>query len=333
MAPCVSEAWLRIKDQRRNGHTDAMLPMPHPRRRPGRGPRPCTRTARVLGAVIMALGGLLLTAGPAGATWSIVATDPDTGEVGAAIASCVPAEVLGVLDQPLVPIVLTPGTSAAVTQAQLNLDAPGRITELTATGATPAEIIEGLIDPEFDEVAPLRQHAIAATNGDVAAYTGADTNPEARDAQGEAVSVQGNLLADQMVVDDALARFEEDRSAGGSLADALVAGLAAGSSAGGDRRCDDQTALFAQVVVAAAGDDPATPSTLLTVVVDEGDGQNPVALLVGAYENGDRGVIEGGRASAGSSTFRVVVLLAAAVMIGVGVYAFRQGLGSVGARR
>ena len=270
-----------------------MLPIPRAVRRPrrcrrGRVARNTAGLCRVVVGVAVAATTLGLAAGPAAATWSIVAADPETGEVGAAIASCVPAEVLGVLDQPLVPIVLTPGTSAAVTQAQLNVEAPQRIAELTATGATPTEIVDALTDPDFDELAPIRQHAIAATTGEVAAFTGADTNPEALDARGDAVAVQGNLLADASVVDDALARFELDRAAGASLADALVAALAAGSSAGGDRRCDEQTALFAQVAVAGPDDDAAMPSTLLTVVVDEGDGQNPVELLLAAYGDGAR---------------------------------------------
>jgi uncharacterized Ntn-hydrolase superfamily protein len=276
---------------------------------------------------------VLAVASPAGATWSIVATDPDTGEVGAAIASCVPGEALGGLDRPLVPIVLTPGTSAAVTQAQLNLDAPARIIELTAAGATPAEIIEGLTDGDFDDLAPLRQHAVAATTGEVAAFTGTETNAEALDAQGPAVSVQGNLLAGASVVEDSLTGFEATRSAGESLADALVAGLAAGSAAGGDRRCEAQTALFAQVVVAEPGDDAAAPSTLLTVVVDEGDGQNPVELLVTAYDDGRRGVVSAGQGSADSGRFRTVVLALAAAMVVGGFYAMRRGLGSTSARR
>lgn len=286
----------------------------------------------VVGAVL-AFAVLLTLAGPASATWSIVATDPETGEVGAAIASCVPGEVLGDLDKPLVPVVLAPGTSAAVTQAQLNIDAPARIVELTAAGATPAEIVEGLTDEEFDELAPLRQHAVAATTGEVAAYTGAETNPVALDAQGDAVSVQGNILVAPAVVDDALASFEASRTAGRSLGDALVAALDAGSLAGGDSRCDDQTALFAQVVVAAPTDEANAPSTILTVVVEEGDGQNPVALLTDAYANGDRGVVEAGEGSAGSNIFTIVVLVLAAAMVVGGIVLVRRGIGSVRARR
>ena len=288
---------------------------------------------RLAAAAVLAITLLLAIAGPASATWSIVATDQDTGEVGAAIASCVPGEVLGDLDKPLVPVVLAPGTSAAVTQAQLNLDAPARIAELTAAGSTPAEIVEGLIDEAFDDLAPLRQHAVAATTGEVAAYTGAETNAVALDAQGDAVSVQGNLLVAPAVVDDALASFEASRTAGQSLGDALVAALDAGSLAGGDSRCDEQTALFAQVVVASPGDEANAPSTIITVVVDEGDGQNPVALLTSAYANGDRGVVEAGQGSTGSNVFTIVVLALAAAMIVGGILVVRRGIGSVRARR
>ncbi|MDH3681746.1 MAG: DUF1028 domain-containing protein, partial [Acidimicrobiia bacterium] len=282
--------------------------------------------------VIGALTGLWATA--AGATWSIVATDPATGEVGAAIASCVPAEVLGDPERPLVPVVLVPGSTAAVTQAQLNLGAPDRIQELVAAGVGPSEIITDLVSEEFDELAALRQHAVASVAGDVAAFTGAETSDEALDAQGDGVSVQGNLLASRAVVGDALTAFEAERSKGLPLADALVAGLVAGSEAGGDRRCGDQSALFAQMAVAGPTDDPSRPTTLLTVVVDSDDGRNPVMLLEAAFVDGERGLIDAGAAeTSAGSLVRTGVLVAALVMVVAGGLALWRGIGSVSARR
>lgn len=273
-------------------------------------------------------------AGPAGATWSIVATDQATGEVGTALASCVPAEVLGEPDLPLVPVVLVPGRTAAVTQAQLNVAAPERIRELVAAGAQPDEIITDLASQDFDELAPLRQHAVASVTGEVAAFTGAETSAEALDAQGDGVSVQGNLLASGSVVGDALAAFETERASGRTLAEALIAGLVAGSDAGGDRRCGPQTALFAQIAVAGPDDDGDRPAILLTVVVGDGDGRNPVTILESAFADGERGLIDAGEAttSAGARV-RTGVLIAALFMLVAGGLAVRRGIGSVSARR
>ena len=275
-----------------------------------------------------------MTASPAGATWSIAAADSATGEVGVAIASCVPGEILGEIDEPLVPVVLQPGVSAAVTQAQLNVDAPRRIVELTDAGATPSEIIDDLTSGDYDELAPLRQHAVAAVTGEVAAATGADNPDVALDAQGDGVSAQGNLLVDAAVVDDALAAFEATRRDGEPLADALVAGLAAGATAGGDRRCGTTSALFAQLAVAGPDDGPATPSTLLTVLVDDDNGDDPVQILVDAHASGERGVIDRRTtARAGGSAVLATTATAAGLLLVAGVIAWRRGIGSRAARR
>ncbi len=102
------------------------------------------------GAILAGVSLTVVLASPAEATWSIVATDAETDEVGAVIASCVPVEILGRVEEPLVPIVVVPGVAIGVTQAQLNLDAPARIRQLVAAGATPGEIIDELTSPSFD---------------------------------------------------------------------------------------------------------------------------------------------------------------------------------------
>jgi uncharacterized Ntn-hydrolase superfamily protein len=284
--------------------------------------------------VMITLAGVLGWSAPAGATWSIVASDDASGQVGAALASCLPADILGDPNRPLTPVVLVPGAAAAVAQAAVNLDAPPRIRELVAAGASPTEIVDDLASPSFDEVPEIRQYAAVRLDGGAAAITGSGTEPVALDRSGPGVSVQGNLLTSEQVVTRTYDRFEEVRRGGSDLATALVEGLAAGSEAGGDRRCGDQTALFAQVVVAEPGDPAAEPSYLLTVTVDEGDGQNPVPVLVEAHRSGRRGLIEAGLAPPGSgNVVRIVVLVLAAIALLAAVIVFRRGLGSMAARR
>lgn len=286
--------------------------------------------------------GLAVGSQPAGATWSIVAGDEATGQVGAAIASCVPIDVVGDPNRVLVPVVVVPGRAVAVTQAALNLEAPDRIRELVAAGATPAEIVSDLTDPEHDPLADLRQHAVVGLGQGVAAATGHGTEAVALDrtvdgvAAGSAdtVAVQGNLLVSEAVVDDTLAAYLVSRDQGDDLATGLVRALVAGSQAGGDRRCGDQTALFAQVVVADPGDDPGAPRFLTTTIVDQGDGQNPVQLLAQAHDQGRHGFIDAGTAPAGSGgRFQTLALVVAAIGAVVAVVVFRRGLGSVAARR
>lgn len=294
------------------------------------------RPTRALPLLAAVASGLIVlgTASAADATWSIVATDPASGETGVALASCVPAAVLGDPAQPLVPVVVVPGEAAAVSQGELNLDAPDRIRELVAARAAPADIVGGLADPAFDERWQIRQHAVASVTGDVAAFSGDELPAVAAQGQGYAVSAQGNLLASEQVIADSLQAFEDRREAGGGLAQALVDGLVAGSRAGGDHRCGDQTALFAQLVVAAPTDPAATPSTVLTVVVQQGDDNNPVDILASALADGRRGLVDVDPPSGRGGRYVQLGALAVGLALAVGALVFlRRGMGSVRARR
>lgn len=276
---------------------------------------------------------LLSLTTPVSATWSIVAVDPETGRVGAAMASCVPAGVLGEPDQVLVPIVLIPGRAAAVTQGTINPDSPAGLQQLLIDDVPPREAIDALL--EVDDQPTVRQFGIATVGGTgpgTATYTGADAEAERGDAVGTGVSVQGVLLTDDAVVDRALAAFERARADGQTLEEALVAGLAAGSEAGGDRRCDSQTALFAHLAVAEVDDDARRPSLLITVTVDEDDGQNPVPLLAQALADGRRGWIDVGLNDPVGIP-RVAVMAVGLLLAIAAFFTIRAGMGSPSARR
>jgi uncharacterized Ntn-hydrolase superfamily protein len=291
---------------------------------------------RVVLCIVLGAGAVLVLglAAPAGATWSLVATDSATGEVGVALASCVPVALLGPPEQPLAPVIVAPGRAAAVTQGQFDQAAPPRIRQLLEAGAEPDSIVGDLIDPVHDSQGQTRQHAVVTIDGAVAAFTGAELAPAATDSQGNGVSVQGNLLVSDEVVGEALAAYEESRRSSSDLSQALVDGLVAGSRAGGDRRCGAQTALFAQLVVTEPGDPEGRPARVLTVSVDEGDGQNPVEALAGRFADGDNGFVDAGSARRRGGAWVAGGALAVAGFTAVaGALLYRAGLGSVRARR
>lgn len=273
------------------------------------------------------------------------------------MASCVPAGVLGEPDQVLVPIVLIPGRAAAVTQGTINPDSPAGLRQLLADGLAPEDAVDALL--EVDDQPTARQYGIAtmtepatATGPETGsetepetgsetgsetgtgsyAYTGDDAEPERGDAVGAEVAVQGVLLADEAVVDRALTAFERSRADGQSLEQALVAGLVAGSEAGGDRRCESQTALFAHLAVADVDDDARRPSLLITVTVDEGDGQNPVPMLARALTDGQRGWVDLGLDDPVGIP-RVAVMGVGLALAIAAFFTIRAGMGSRSARR
>lgn len=295
--------------------------------------------ARFLGppvAVILALVAVLGSGGAASATWSIIAVDQETGRVGAAMASCVPSGLLGEPDSPLVPVVLMPGVGVAVTQGSINPDSPAGLRQLLNDGFTPSDAIDELLD--IDDVPTARQYGVVllapSSSGEQAeTETGADVEAIAGGVHTETVAVQGLLLAEREILDASLAAYEDARAASRTLEQALLAGLAAGSALGGDRRCDgDQTALFAHLAVAGVEDDPLDPSVLLTVTVDEGDGQNPVPLLVDAFERGETGWVDAGLFTP-TGIPRVLVGAVGMVLAIAAYWTIRKGLGSPAARR
>ncbi len=226
-----------------------------------------------------------LLPGAARATWSVVAVDPRTREVGISGASCIGGvEIIGGL---------APGRGAVAAQSFTSLRGRYEAIEMLRRGESPRAIVARLGDPDFDSpfglpLYELRQYGVAALGFESApaAYTGSWAIPWRGDAQGRGVSVQGNMLYGGDVVERARAAFEADvPGCRATLADRLVAALEAGAEASGDRRCSrEQTALSAFVAVARPDDDERKPTLEIVVPEQESGGDNPVALLRARYD-------------------------------------------------
>lgn len=211
----------------------------------------------------------------ASATWSIVAVDPRTREVGAAGASCTPF-VVGIVG-------LAPGRGAIVVQAASNSMARVRGVEMLNDGDAPGAIIRALRDPQFDP--ENQQYGVVALGADSGAtYTGTAAYAESATAHGPGVAVQGNTLPSKEVIHAAMAAFRAAADSGKPLAERLLRALEAGSAAGGDRRCGRQTAHSAFLGVARPGDEPRRPYIRLIIPDQEESGVNPVHLLRREYD-------------------------------------------------
>ena len=229
----------------------------------------------------------VVAAVPAHATWSIAATDPTTGEVGVAVASCVPGEVVRVA-------VLAPGEAAAATQANINFESGPTLLTTLESGASAEEAVATVTDPSYDPTAAQRQFGVVTLDGTVAGFTGSETMPVALNSANASATAtaQGNILVSEAVVADSLAAFDSTQ---GTLADKLLAALQAGSAAGGDSRCGERTASAAARLVAKPGDpawqasgannsDPG-PNERPSVYVStySGGNANPVTELADLY--------------------------------------------------
>lgn len=182
--------------------------------------------------ILPALPALALEGAAHIATFSIVARDPDTGDLGVGVQS----KYFGVGS--VVPHARA-GVGALATQARGNILYGPQGLGLLESGLAPAETIERLLAD--DPLAEQRQVGMVAADGTAATYTGAETLPWSGGRTGDGYAVQGNLLAGPEVVDAMAAAFE---TTDGDLATRLVTAIAAGQAAGGDARGRQSAAVL-----------------------------------------------------------------------------------------
>lgn len=180
---------------------------------------------------------LLLVSGrgitaPIVATFSVVASDPETGEVGVAVASRFfsVGSVVPYADG---------AVGAVATQANADVSFGPRGLELLARGVTPEEIVSILLRNEPDDNG--RQFGIVSADGKSSTYTGPGCLPWAGGRAGPNYAVQGNILTGEAVVIAMERAFLETK---GSLADRMYAALLAGHAKGGDSRGKQSAALI-----------------------------------------------------------------------------------------
>jgi uncharacterized Ntn-hydrolase superfamily protein len=161
------------------------------------------------------------------ATFSIVAVEPDTGVCGAAVASKYPA--VG----KVVPIAVG-GVGAFCTQHYHVPKWRQQAIDLLREKVRPEDVLTRLLkdDPQPEQ----RQLAIIDAQGRTAVHNPTQAPADSRywgAMTGRDYCCQGNTLAGREVVVEMARAFEETR---GTLADRLMAALAAGDRVGGDHR-------------------------------------------------------------------------------------------------
>ncbi|MCM3125519.1 DUF1028 domain-containing protein [Mesobacillus sp. AQ2] len=166
-------------------------------------------------------------------TFSITARCEKTGMLGVAVSTARPA--VG----SLVPYVKT-GIGAIATQATVNpfygLDG----IKLLAEGKLPAEVLEQLLasDPDPER----RQCAIVDKYGNATGFTGKDTVPWQGHKIGFQFVVAGNMLTGPETIDAMFETYQALKNE--SLPERLLAALASGQEAGGDKRGRQSAALY-----------------------------------------------------------------------------------------
>ncbi len=215
--------------------------------------------------ILLAIGVLAL---PAAATFSIVAYDSATGEVGVAVQSCVFS-----VGPPVA--WARGGVGALATQAQTNESYGPRGLDLMAQGLSPKEALNKLL--EDDEARESRQIALIDVQGNTAAFTGGSCMSWAGDAQGANFSCQGNILASGQVLMGMITAFTSNPDAELSLR--MILALEAAQAAGGDSRGQQSAAI---VVGRHHPDHPEYRERYVHLQVE--DHETPIAELMRLYD-------------------------------------------------
>lgn len=213
---------------------------------------------------------LLLANLPAAlATWSIIIIDPNTKEIGIAAASC-SNNCYGIGR-------IIPGKGAIIVQAMSNNDAREKGVELLLAGAKPDEIIQAMRNPAFDP--DRQQYAVVMLDylNQPAHFTGDSTYMARGVVTAPGISVQGNTLSDNKQLQVILEAVQKGQKEKLPLAEILMRALEAGSRSGGDKRCGEQRATSAFLLVAKPSD--KTPSLDLRIFGQPKGGQNAVDML------------------------------------------------------
>ncbi|MBU7003921.1 MAG: DUF1028 domain-containing protein [Theionarchaea archaeon] len=211
-------------------------------------------------------------------TYSIVARDPDTGEMGVAVQS----HYFSVGS--IVPWV-EPGVGVVATQALVEVSYGPRGLKLMSDGKSSAEALEMLLD--LDEKSEVRQVAMLDCGGRVAAHTGDMCIPEAGQLIGDNYSVQANMMLNDRVWSSMAYAFEGSE---GDLAERMLRSLEAAESAGGDIRGRQSSAIV--IVEGEVLDRPWEGMIMDIRVEDHPDPLIELRRLVRlrrAYRHGDEG--------------------------------------------
>jgi uncharacterized Ntn-hydrolase superfamily protein len=166
-------------------------------------------------------------------TWSIIARDTTTGQIGIVVAT----KFFAVGSR--VPHIAA-GFGGIATQALVNPYYGIDGVKLLREGRAPADIVETLI--AGDDGRESRQLHVMDATGRIASHTGRECVDWCGHIQGDGFSIAGNMLAGRRVLDDTAKAYAANNML--PFARRLIAAMKAGEAAGGDKRGRQSAALL-----------------------------------------------------------------------------------------
>lgn len=213
-------------------------------------------------------------------TFSILAFDSITGEVGAAGASCVDLLPFPTLSNHFL-AELFPGQGAIASQASYISSNQANARARFNLGESPLQILNWLQANDVQSNPSVRQYGVVRMMQDsvqTAAFTGSNCMNYKNHVVGPNYTIQGNILLGQMVLDSMEARFLREP---GDLACKLMAAMQGAKMVGADTRCasNNSSSLFAFLKVTLPTDTFGDPAFLVSLKTPNGAGIEPIDSL------------------------------------------------------
>lgn len=208
----------------------------------------------------------IATGGPLVHTYSIVARDADTGQLGVAVQShwFSVGSIVSFAEA---------GVGAVATQSLVEISYGPKGLDLMRGGLSAPEALKKLLAEDPDR--EVRQVAMVDANGAVAVHTGELCIAEAGDRSGEQFSVQANLMLNDRVWGEMAAAYS---AAEGDLAERLLVALEAAQEAGGDVRGQQSASIL--IVGGERSDEPWRERVMDLRVEDNPDPVGELRRLV-----------------------------------------------------
>ena len=192
-------------------------------------------------------------------TFSIVAVDTLTGQIGSAGASCIQGSII-ISD-------IHPGLGAIHTQSYWNATNQDSASSLMEQGYEPQDIIDWLVENDAQNDPTIRQYGIVdlLEGGRSASFTGENCSDFKGHKNGDTYAIQGNILLGQSILDDMEEAFLTQY---GTFEEKLMASLMAANVVGADTRCTQYGTPSISAFIRVAGPNDYADHLFMDINVD-----------------------------------------------------------------
>jgi len=210
-------------------------------------------------------------------TFSIVAVDTLSNQVGSAGASCIGNSVI-ISD-------IHPGIGAIHTQSYYIQANQNYASDLMDLGLPPSDIIDLLVENDIHNNPGIRQYGIVdlEENGRSSAFTGENCIDYKGHITGATYSIQGNILLGEHVLNQMESNFLNTE---GALSDKLMAAMQGANIPGADTRCLSDSISSLSSFIRVANPEDNSNNVFLDLRVNNTLGQSePIDLLQSMYND------------------------------------------------